>query len=597
MSNIQNIDISLNEIVKNISKDIYQIPKFQRDFVWTNKDILDLGDSIIRGYPISSLLTMPMNGTLQVGSHSLLKEAKMDDSQELDENETKYFVLDGQQRMTSIAKLFLSGDIKNEYYYDLLAILVEKFPEDKIDNDIGLSNLSAKLVKDQLCRNFGRGADRSDKPVRHNNRFIAGQSVVENKYGSVVSKFLRNLKEATDDNIDKYTDYLNGILGAINGYSVPATVIAGDSELGVVIRVFEKVNSTGKKLTLFDLINAKSFEVEIEAYKGGLSEFLTNKIKEKINQRPELKKGLNSFFKYNEDTENYEKLDRIIRFLEICHLLEQKAIPGMIQSTMLRRNAEFWFDKWNEKSSILFEIIGWIEEEGLTDVAQVTFLEYAIAILLANPKAFINTKFKHEIKKYALYLTVTGTSFSKSNLDIVEKFNDIALQIINEHQFKKYEFSSPVGMPNLLSTNILDITTSKAEFRAILNILYNERPNGKFDRDILGYKINRADSSKFDSHHIYPKAQVPDFNNKSKFNSIANIVLLDSQANREEVKDKSPSEYFQYVKSLSEGEFYCNQNLISIDEALKVSSQEEALIFITNRANKIAEAVNCFFKT
>jgi uncharacterized protein with ParB-like and HNH nuclease domain len=70
MSNIQNIDISLNEIAKNISKDIYQIPKFQRDFVWGNKDILDLGDSIIRGYPISSLLIMPANGTLQVSSHS-----------------------------------------------------------------------------------------------------------------------------------------------------------------------------------------------------------------------------------------------------------------------------------------------------------------------------------------------------------------------------------------------------------------------------------------------------------------------------------------------------------------------------------------------
>jgi len=58
MSNIENRDISLQEIVKNISKDGYLIPKFQRDFVWNTKDIIDLGDSIIRGYPISSLLIM-----------------------------------------------------------------------------------------------------------------------------------------------------------------------------------------------------------------------------------------------------------------------------------------------------------------------------------------------------------------------------------------------------------------------------------------------------------------------------------------------------------------------------------------------------------
>jgi uncharacterized protein with ParB-like and HNH nuclease domain len=34
MNNIQNIDISLKEIVKNILKSIYLIPQFQRSFVW-----------------------------------------------------------------------------------------------------------------------------------------------------------------------------------------------------------------------------------------------------------------------------------------------------------------------------------------------------------------------------------------------------------------------------------------------------------------------------------------------------------------------------------------------------------------------------------
>lgn len=59
MSSIQNIDLSLSEIMKTIGRDAYLIPKFQRDFVWNNNDVTDLGDSIIRGYPISSLLIMP----------------------------------------------------------------------------------------------------------------------------------------------------------------------------------------------------------------------------------------------------------------------------------------------------------------------------------------------------------------------------------------------------------------------------------------------------------------------------------------------------------------------------------------------------------
>ncbi len=117
MRNIQNIDIDLKEIVKSIKNNTYLIPKFQRGFVWKTGDISDLGDSIIRGYPISSLLTMPENGTLTVGSSNLVK----DDFPTIcndEDNETKNYknyILDGQQRITSISKLFLSYDNKNEY--------------------------------------------------------------------------------------------------------------------------------------------------------------------------------------------------------------------------------------------------------------------------------------------------------------------------------------------------------------------------------------------------------------------------------------------------------------------------------------------------
>ena len=123
MSNIQNIDISLQEIVKNISKDSYLIPKFQRDFVWKTKDILDLGDSMIRGYPISSLLIMAENGSLNVGSHGLSKD-NLSSNYEQTNDEVKFYILDGQQRLTSISRLFLNFDNRYEYYFDLLAILV-----------------------------------------------------------------------------------------------------------------------------------------------------------------------------------------------------------------------------------------------------------------------------------------------------------------------------------------------------------------------------------------------------------------------------------------------------------------------------------------
>lgn len=599
MSNIQNIDISLQEIVKNISKNGYLIPKFQRDFVWTSKDIIDLGDSIIRGYPISSLLIMPENGTLKIGAHGLIKDEYTDDEKsKIDDSDFKYYILDGQQRMTSIARLFLALDNKNEYYFDLLAILGEKFPEDNIQNDSGIKINESRhrsVVSDVLCRYFPIGKDRSEKPTRQDNRFISGKNIIDNKFGSVVSKFLRILKDASEDNIDKYTDYLNAVLGAVGGYSIPATVIASDSELGVVIRVFEKVNSTGKKLTLFDLINAKSFQVKDKQYQGGLSDFLTKKITEQTKKCSKVKAGVDNFFKYDENTGSYEKLDKIIRIFEIANLLEKNVTPTILQSAMLGRDPDFWFNTYSNKHETLFEIIKWLDYEGLIDISQATFIEYAVAIFLANPKSLDYQKFKTEIKKYTLYLSLSNINFNKSNLDVVDKIYSISRKITESHSSVKFTYTSPSSSPNITKERVLEFTTSRAEFKTVLHILYNEKVAGNFTQDISGNRIKEIDKSKMDSHHIYPRARVKDFTTKSPFNSIANIILIDNSTNREEIKDRSPDEYFSYINKQPNGSMLCENNLIDINEAIKITTEEEALIFIENRAEKIAQIVNSYF--
>jgi len=598
VSNIQNIDISLQEIVKNISKDSYLIPKFQRDFVWNNKDIIDLGDSLIRGYPISSLLIMAENGTLKVGSHSLSKEDPPKDYENKSEdNEIRFYILDGQQRLTSISKLFLNFDNKNEYYFDLLAILVGRFPDDGISNDSGVKDkCSTSKVDDIFCRSFKISADRSEKPIRQNNRFISGKNIIDNKFGSVVSKFLRIFKDASENNIDKYTDHLNAVLGSVGGYSIPATVIASDSELGIVIRVFEKVNSTGKKLTLFDLINAKSFQVTGELYTVGLSAYLTNNIISTLSDNHELKNPVNIFLKYDEDQKRFDKLDKIVRIFEVSSLLKKQSVPSILQSVMLAKEPEFWFEAWNEDGLFILEVIAWMGEEGLVDIGQVTFLEYALAIFLANRKSFESNRFKREIKKYALYLAVSGTSFSKSNLDTVEKLSAISRQITDHHESTKYNYSSPSRSPNLTAEQVLEITTSNSKFKAVMNIFYVEKINGKFTVDIVGNPIKNMDSSKMDNHHIFPKSRVAGFTSKSKFNSIANFVVVDSATNRENIRDKTPKDYFKTIESEDgRASFNCDQNLITMGDVRDVETESEAELFINKRAIDVAHNINLYF--
>jgi len=45
-----------DDIIRNIEKGIYQIPKFQRDFVWDKNKSAKLIESLLKGYPIGSFI-------------------------------------------------------------------------------------------------------------------------------------------------------------------------------------------------------------------------------------------------------------------------------------------------------------------------------------------------------------------------------------------------------------------------------------------------------------------------------------------------------------------------------------------------------------
>jgi len=551
MSNIENRDISLQELVRNIDKNCYQIPKFQRDFVWDATDIEDLGDSIIRRYPISSVLLMPCNGTLKVGSHPLISDKESIDK------ESEYYILDGQQRITSISKLFLTlGDNKFEYYFDLLTMLVEKYPQDNILNNSGVKEKLLKShLSDGFCRKFPISKDKGQQNTRQYNRFISGKSIIDDKFGSVVRRFLSEFKDISDDMIDKYTDYLNSELGKISSYSIPATMIAGDSELGVVIRVFEKVNSTGKKLTVFDLINAKSFQTEKEKYKGGLSDYLIDSINKNVI--------IGKYLTYSEVANFQDLLPRIVRIFEVAQLLFDNKIPALSQPAMLAREPDFWFEMWNKHGELLKNIIQWFNEENLVSIGQITFLEYSAAIFLASPQSFYLAEFKENIKKYALYLTLTERNFSKSDLDTVTKLNEMAKNIINMPTLTGLHEA-----PNFTSEKVLD--GSKSKDTAILNVIYNQHK-----------KID------WEYSHLFSSSR----DKKGVFNSVANIFLI-PKSNRESFKDK-------LIERINAKDYqalsYCKANLINCDEIVKVDSEQVEEVFIRNRAVLIAEIVNSYF--
>ena len=84
----------LREICSKIEAGKYGIPVFQRDYVWKPEQILDLFDSIAKGYPIGTIMLWQPKEYYPKTKDILTDEVK-------DEPTPEYYVLDGRQRLTT----------------------------------------------------------------------------------------------------------------------------------------------------------------------------------------------------------------------------------------------------------------------------------------------------------------------------------------------------------------------------------------------------------------------------------------------------------------------------------------------------------------
>ena len=129
MSKITNDSISIYEALNNIQNKKYVIPAFQRNYVWTSKQIEKLWDSILQGYPISTFLFWHLtddNVTWDMNFSEFKKVINFDSAKKaedeqydlisIDTRKTDVAILDGQQRLTSLyLSLYGETGIREKY--------------------------------------------------------------------------------------------------------------------------------------------------------------------------------------------------------------------------------------------------------------------------------------------------------------------------------------------------------------------------------------------------------------------------------------------------------------------------------------------------
>lgn len=107
--------LTVRKLLGKVSEGKIRVPSFQRPLRWGASDVVRLFDSILRGYPVGSLLFWKKSAPaerLRIGSAELAAA----------ETEDAWYVVDGQQRTTALAAALLEldhgGDRRWEIYFD-----------------------------------------------------------------------------------------------------------------------------------------------------------------------------------------------------------------------------------------------------------------------------------------------------------------------------------------------------------------------------------------------------------------------------------------------------------------------------------------------
>lgn len=214
----------LSALFRKIQNGELKIPAFQRGFVWREKDILKLMESIYLGYPVGSLLFWKTESGKLKEIDNLA--SGFPSAENTTSNDVSY-VLDGMQRLSSLYGAFHSSEYKDDkfkiaYDFDENRFYIPQSEEGFRENSLPLEHLF-------LPREL-----------------IAFQSKVLGTSGGdeIISKSLE-------------------LQSIFQEYLIPTITISGRS-INDVVEIFSRVNSTGVRLDVVDFMRALTWSTSFD---------------------------------------------------------------------------------------------------------------------------------------------------------------------------------------------------------------------------------------------------------------------------------------------------------------------------------------------
>jgi hypothetical protein len=240
------------------------LPNFQRDFVWPPDQIADLLRSLLRGYFVGSLLLLRCDRSRPLFEPSYLAGAKPHTVSP----QPELLLLDGQQRLTSLIyalaapNLNLRGTrLRRWFFVDL-----DKMVSDPDDDDI---------VVERSPRDIG--ALVTDPEEQFRQHLLPCTCLLKNSdYLNWRDKFEDWLRDKAPADLERFrTEWRTPwteIVIRFQAFQVPLVELprvdpSKPQEIGRVCAIFEKLNSSGVDLSVYDLLTARLFPSGIALHK------------------------------------------------------------------------------------------------------------------------------------------------------------------------------------------------------------------------------------------------------------------------------------------------------------------------------------------
>lgn len=235
---------ALKDLLAEVYSRTMVLPDFQRDFVWEPGATQELIVSIANNYPAGSLLRVR-------DTKRVFAAREFEGAPSLAGQKHTFLVLDGQQRLTSLYQAFY-GVGEHRYYLDLQKLLAGGDFEEAIFN----VRASTKWVRAR--EKFDLQAKELTLPL----------SVLKGGAGGFLQWLLQVTNPMATNERTQMLDALTKIndqwIKTIDDYHFPVVTLSDKTEPDALCTIFETLNRTGVKLSVFELLTARFWPQNIK---------------------------------------------------------------------------------------------------------------------------------------------------------------------------------------------------------------------------------------------------------------------------------------------------------------------------------------------